>query len=175
MHTHYIQFFTATCIKWLPLLKSHTAKQIILDSLSFLVEKKRIGLYGFVIMPNHIHLIWKIDDNQESVNVQRDFLKYTGQQIRFHLKANDPQLLSQCEVNLKDRRYQFWKRNSLSVDLWSREVVEQKLDYLHANPVSGKWSLVKDFTDYEYSSAAFYEKNENTFPFLAHYMECFGA
>ena len=175
MHTHYIQFFTATCTNWLPLLKSQDAKQIIIESLDYLVNKDRVKVFSFVIMPNHLHLIWKMADNQERANVQRDFLKYTGQQLKFLLQKKSPQLLAACRVNLKDREYQFWKRNSLSIDLWSREVVEQKLEYIHANPVSGKWNLVNEYTEYQYWSAAFYEDNQNDFPFLTHYMECFGG
>lgn len=126
-------------------------------------------------MPNHIHLIWKIVDGHLLKDIQRDFLKFTGQQIKFHLQKHSPTLLSKFEVNLNDRRYQFWQRNALSIDLFSREVVEQKLDYLHANPVSGKWNLAEDFVQYPYSSASFYEDNQSKFSFLKHYMECFGG
>ena len=43
--------------------------------------------------------------------------------------------------------------------------VENVLEYIHHNPVSGKWSLVKDFVDFPYSSAAFYELGvESTYP-----------
>ncbi len=37
-------------------------------------------------------------------------------------------------------------------------MLEQKLDYIHANPISGKWNLVDDYANYEHSSARFYEK-----------------
>jgi len=36
-------------------------------------------------------------------------------------------------------------------------MVWQKLDYIHRNPVSGKWSLVDDYTKYVHSSAGYYE------------------
>jgi hypothetical protein len=44
--------------------------------------------------------------------------------------------------------------------------LNQKLDYIHHNPVMGKWHLCEDFTDYEHSSAAFYELNRQH-PFAA--------
>jgi putative transposase len=175
MHTHHIQFFTATCYHWLPLLSNNFSKQIIIDSMDYLVAKKRTRIFGFIIMPNHIHLIWKLGDNEAKGTVQRDFLKFTAQQIKFYLIKTSPNLLERCAVHLKDRKYQIWQRNALSVDLWSRETVEQKLDYIHANPVSGKWNLANEFTDYMYSSARFYEDNESEFKFLRHYMECFNG
>ena len=53
-----IEFFTATCLNWQVLLQPDERKQIVMDSLRFMVNDKRIWLYGFVIMPNHIHLMW---------------------------------------------------------------------------------------------------------------------
>jgi len=72
---YYPQFFTATILEWKPLLQEDKYKGIILDSLHFLVENKRIALYGFVLMPNHMHLIWHIAEGHKRENVQRDFLK----------------------------------------------------------------------------------------------------
>jgi hypothetical protein len=49
----------------------------------------------------------------------------------------------------------------------------QKPDYIHHNPVSKNWQLIKDFTEYEYSSASFYEKGirnmKSWYIFLMHY------
>jgi len=53
-----IEFFTATCLQWQPLLQKEAHKNIVLNSLSFLVTEKRIWLYGYVLMPNHIHILW---------------------------------------------------------------------------------------------------------------------
>jgi putative transposase len=106
--------------------------------MQFLVANNRAKIYAFVIMPNHIHLIWRINEKYLLKEVQRDFLKYTAQQIKFDLQANHPQILTHFEVNLKDRQYQFWKRNPLSIDLYSRKVVEQKLIYILLNPMQEK-------------------------------------
>ncbi len=54
-----IYFWTATIHKWIPLLDETINKQIIIDSLKYLSDKELITVYGFVIMPNHIHLIWQ--------------------------------------------------------------------------------------------------------------------
>ena len=73
MTKNYLQFFTATNLWWKKLLQPDKYKQIIIDSLKFLVENKRVKVYGFVIMPNHIHIIWRIDENHKLEDVKRDF------------------------------------------------------------------------------------------------------
>ena len=50
-------------------------------------------------------------------------------------------------VNAKDRKYQFWERNPLSVEIWSEKVMLQKLKYMHENPVRA--GLCKYSDDYK--------------------------
>lgn len=171
MNPNYIQFFTATILWWRHLLKPDKYKDIIIKSMMFLVEKERVKIYGFVIMPNHIHIIWRINENHQLQDVQRDFLKYTAQQIKLDLIEHHQAVLSNFEVNLKDRKYQFWERNPLSIDLYNRKIVEQKLVYIHNNPLQEKWNLVLAPQNYWYSSFRFYEYQQNDFGFLTHYME----
>jgi REP element-mobilizing transposase RayT len=125
--TLYPSLFTATCKDRLPLLQVNTCKDIIINSLGFLVEMGSIRVFGFSIMNNHVHLIWQMLGEHKPDAVQRDFLKYTAQQIKFHLQNNDPELLERCKVKAKDRKYQIWKRNALSIDIYSEEVMLQKL------------------------------------------------
>ena len=75
---HYPQFFTATILEWKHLLKPGKYKELIASSLYFLVLDKRIVVYGFVFMSNHIHLVWQIQPGHKREDVQRDFLKYTA-------------------------------------------------------------------------------------------------
>ncbi len=161
------QFFTATNLWWKPLLKDDAHKEIVISSLRFLVEKKRISMHAFVLMPNHIHLIWKINPDHRPENVQRDFLKFTGQQIKFNLQKNDPGFLERFRVDDKDRQYQLWERNPYSKALWTAPVYLQKLQYIHDNPV--KKGFCKDPEDYHYSSALFYETGIDNWGFLERY------
>jgi len=165
----YVQFFTATILEWRHLLKPDKYKQIILDSLRFLVEQKRIKVYGFVIMINHIHVIWHIQPEHKRENVQRDFLKYTAQQIKSNLEKHHPNVLPSFLVNAKDRKYQIWERNPLSIDIWSREVLWQKLHYMHQNPVRAgvcQWPQ-----EYYWSSSMFYHIGIDNFGWLTHVMD----
>ena len=166
-----IAFFTATILYWKKLLKPDKYKQIIIESLRFLVEEKRVKVYGFVIMPNHIHLLWKMEEPHIRENVLRDFLKFTAQQIRFDLQRNHPQVLEQFKVEAKDRNYQIWERNPLSVYCYSQAVTEQKLNYIHNNPIQEKWKLAALPEDYYFSSARFYFENKDEFGFLTHYLD----
>lgn len=161
------QFFTATISEWRPILRYHHYKNIIVDSLRFLIKEKRVILYAFVIMPNHLHLIWQILEPHKSKDVQRDFLKYTSQQIKADLKRNYPKLLEVFRVNTSDREYQIWKRASLIIPLWSEGVFLQKLEYIHLNPL--KAELCQYPEDYEYSSAAFYELGRDHFEMVTHH------
>ncbi|MEX2336532.1 MAG: transposase [Fulvivirga sp.] len=161
------QFFTATIYQWKNLLEPDKYKLIITDSLSFLVKEKRVWVYAFVIMNNHIHLIWQMRGEHKREAVQRDFLKFTAQAIKFDLTKYHPGVLSAFRVKMKDRAYNFWQRKPLSVDLFSKRVFFQKLDYIHNNPVRA--GLCEFPEHYTYSSAGFYIKGDLKFPFLAHY------
>ena len=72
------------------------------------------------------------------------------------MQKNNATLLEEFRVAAKDREYQFWERNSLSIDLYSEKVFDQKFDYIHHNPLQDKWKLADYPEDYKYSSAKFY-------------------
>jgi putative transposase len=161
------EFKTVTCLEWKPLLQDDRHKDIIINSLDFLTLQKRIAVYGFVIMSNHFHLIWQMMGDHKRDDVQRDFLKFTGQQIVKILRNEKSPLLSEIIVDAKDRKRQVWERNSLVIPLWSESVFNEKLEYIHYNPV--KAGLCRYPEDYKYSSARFYELNENEWRFLTHH------
>ncbi|MCW3128196.1 MAG: hypothetical protein JWO03_3854 [Bacteroidetes bacterium] len=171
MYDNHVQFFTATILEWKLLLKPNAYKEVITDSLAFLVKKQRIRIYGFVIMPNHIHLIWQISETLKREDVQRDFLKFTAQEIKRDLEKNHPDVLKHFEVNAVDRKYQIWERNPLSINIYSRDVLIQKLDYIHANPLQDRWRLCEHMEDYKYSSAQYYLCNNKNWDFITHYTE----
>src|SRR5215203_484640 len=69
---NYIQFFTAVCYDWLSLLRSEECKKMIINALQYRVKTKQVAIAGYVIMPNHIHIIWRIAAGTERENFQRD-------------------------------------------------------------------------------------------------------
>ncbi|MFN6087978.1 MAG: hypothetical protein ACK47E_04450 [Cyclobacteriaceae bacterium] len=72
---------------------------------------------------------------------------------------------------LKDRIFQVWKRNSMSIDLIHEWFFKQKFEYLHNNPCQPHWQLATLSEVYKYSSASFYDTGEDRFGFLTHYSE----
>jgi putative transposase len=163
-----IEFFTATCLNWQNLLSKEKHLEIVLSSLKFLVDDKRIWLYGYVLMPNHIHILWRRQDLWLEKNIQQQFLKYTAQQIKFNLTANHPDELENFKSSQADRAYHFWERRPFNATMNNRKVVEQKLDYIHQNPVRKELcNLPEDFC---YSSAKYYLLGEEN-NLITHYME----
>jgi len=163
---YYSEFITVICLEWLPVLANDKHKEIITESLRFLVKEKRVHVYDFVLMSTHFHLIWQVMGDHKREDVQRDFLRFTAQQILKQIRNDNSPLLEQLVVNAKDRKRQVWERNSLSIELRTAKVYDQKLDYIHYNPVLA--GLCNYPEEYYYSSAKFYELNENTWDFLSH-------
>jgi putative transposase len=161
------QFFTATIYEWNHLLKDDVSKKIITDSLLFLVKNNRVNVYAFVIMSNHLHLIWSIKSPNKLKDVQRDFLKFTAQQLKLYWQKKEPCMIDACKVDHNDRKYMIWKTDSLSVDLYSKHVFNQKLNYIHDNPV--KAGLCNLPEEYKYSSAAHYEINQSEWNFICEF------
>src|SRR5215212_5826541 len=99
------QFYTSTIDGWQHLLKDDKYKGIIISSLQFLVKSGKVKLFGFVIMSNHIHLIWQAMAGYTLVNVQISFKKFTSQQFIKQLKLDNK--LDDYEVNSADRKHHF--------------------------------------------------------------------
>ena len=158
-------FYTATINNWKYLLLEDRFKDIIISSLQYLVKENKIKLYGFVIMNNHIHLIWQSLSNESCEKHRHAFMKYTALQMKFELIKTNPELLKSFKVVKKDRIYQFWKRGALSIELYSESVFMQKLNYIHNNPV--KAGLCGQPEDYKYSSAGFYSSGIDSFGILS--------
>jgi REP element-mobilizing transposase RayT len=129
---------TATVLNWKHVLKPDKYKDVLIDSFRFLVRKNRVRIFAFVIMPNHYHTVWRINKNLEKSNFQRDSMKFTGQTILRDLEFNHREIYISMYVGAKNRKYQFWERNPLSVPLYSQKVVEQKINYIHVNPIIPK-------------------------------------
>ena len=161
-----IYFWTATINSWFTLLHDDRYKQIVVESLRYLSNTGTIDVFAFVIMPNHIHLIWRINGLNGKETPQGSLLKFTGHELKKMLKAESPELLAVYKVDAVNKSYEFWQRDPLSIRLYTKSVAIQKLKYIHYNPLAEHWQLVKDPCDYTYSSAAYYETGETKFEFL---------
>jgi len=161
------QFYTDTILDWKKLLKPEKYKMILIELLQYLVKEERVILYDYVIMDNHIHLIWNPTKLYSLKHTQLSFMKFTALRIKRDLEINHPDVLAKLLVQLKDRDYQFWQRNPLCKDLYNNEIIIEKLNYIHNNTV--KAGLSKEDLDYRFSSAKFYKDLGDEFEFLARF------
>jgi putative transposase len=166
-----VYFWTSTILSWTHLLKEDSYKLIIIGSLKTLAERGLIKVYGFVVMPNHIHLIWELKGLNKKELPDSSFTKFTAHEFKKELLYKHPDLLPVFQVSLIDRNYQFWQRDPLAVYLKDKDILLQKLEYLHLNPLHERWNLVKRPEHYPWSSAKFYDTGIDDFGFLTHFAE----
>jgi REP element-mobilizing transposase RayT len=169
--SYHTEFLTATILDWKHLLKDDNCKQIIIDSLRWLVEQKRCHVNAFVIMPNHIHLLWKISDGVERFNAQGALLSFTAHAFKKYLMTVNPVMLNKHYVNKIDRQYQFWQRESMVKECWSQHFFNQKMEYIHNNPCQSHWNLTTLPENYKWSSAAFYQNQDKSYNWLTHFID----
>ena len=161
-----LYFWTATINSWQNLLADEQYKLIITSSLNYLSNRGLIDIYAFVIMPNHIHLIWRINQLNGKETPQGSFLKFTAHEFRKKVLLSKDWNLISFASNAANKEYEFWQRDSLAIHLYSPKVILQKMEYIHNNPVVKGWNLAIEPANYLYSSAKFYETGVNDFPFL---------
>ena len=153
-------FTTSTIRDWIPILQEERFRRIVIDSLKFLINQKRIRLHGYVIMPNHLHLILSVENPFVLSDIFRDFHKFTSQQIIKILRNEKEYLLERLKSKKKDRKFQIWQTTHGLKQIENLAFFQQKLEYIHNNPCSKKWNLCSTPEVYHYSSAIDYILNE---------------
>mgnify|MGYP002777332017 FL=1 len=158
-------FWTATINGWKHLLADNNKKEVIRQSLINLSDRGLIEVYGYVIMPNHIHTIWKLNELNGKEMPSGSLLKFTAHEFKRILSAKE---LTEFSVVAGNKKHEFWQRDAMAIELFTPEVAWQKLDYIYNNPLAEKWSLVKDPCEYTFSSAGFYLDQASNQGFLHH-------
>ena len=165
-------FYTETIYNYKTLLADDNLKLIIIKSLQYLTSHKFITIFGYVIMPNHIHLLWNIMNMNGKEIPSVSFSKYTAHEFEKYLKNTDLIKLASFESNKRDRKYHFWKRDPLAIHISSELIFDQRLEYIHNNPLQEKWKICKTPEDYRWSSARFYIDGYDEFSILTNYYDC---
>ena len=166
-----LYFYTDTVYNFQHLLADDRLKLIIIQSWQYLCQKQLINIYGYVIMPNHIHLIWKMLQPNGKESPAGSFAKFTAHQFKKYLSETNPTLLIKYASDKIDRQFQFWKRDPLAIPLSNEDILIQKLEYIHNNPVKEKWALCKHPEDYRWSSAKFYAGGVDEFGIIKHFRD----
>jgi len=158
-------FVTFTNYDWIPLFEMTNSYHRVYDWLRLINARYNIKTLGFVIMPNHTHFLFNLDNLEVDLNkIIANGKRFMAYDIVEKLtNTGNSGLLSRLSAGVSEnerRKGQLHKVFESSFDakpIYTLKFLHQKLDYIHHNPVSGKWSLCTEFTDYAHSSAAFYE------------------
>ena len=100
-------FWTATINNWFRLLEEDVYKDIAVSSLEYLSHAGKIDVFAFTIMPNHIHLIWRINDMNGKETAQASFLKYTAHEFKKLIKKREPEKLAAYAINAHNKKHEF--------------------------------------------------------------------
>jgi len=167
-----VYFWTDTIKNWQKLLEHDSNKYIIIDCWKNLVSREKIKLYAFVIMPNHIHAIWEMVNLNGKEMPYASFNKFTSHQFLERVRLT-PQIIPFKDSHDRERKHRFWQRDPLAIQMNSKLIVEQKIEYIHFNPLQEHWNLVSKPEDYKWSSARFYETGFDEFGIVTDYRERF--
>nr|WP_262918364.1 transposase [Mucilaginibacter straminoryzae] len=157
-----IYFVTFTIIDWIDIFTRPLYKQIIIDSLDFCCKNKGLNLYAFCLMSNHLHLLVSAKGHYALSDIIRDFKKYTSKKITEAIQNENESrkawLLNafsfHASYNKRFQDYKVWQDGYHAVECDSAVILQQKLDYIHHNPVRAH--IVAEPQHYLYSSAANY-------------------
>ena len=156
----YPHFLTATINNWPPVFTRPETMDIVLESWRFLQADSGFGLFGYVILENHVHLVARSQDLGKDI---KRFKSYTAKAILAYLRdCKADRLLRLLEIckrkHKKESIYQIWEEGSHPQIIENESVLIQKLDYIHQNPVMRGYVDLAEH--WRYSSARDYDGQE---------------
>ena len=158
---HFISFAT---VEWIDVFTRPLYKDVIVESLKYCQKKKGLILYAWCLMTNHVHMIISSTGISKQEDIIRDFKKYTSKKCLELIRENNSEsrknwmlwmFNSAGKKNSNNKAYQFWRQDNHPIELDTNEMMDQKLEYIHNNPVVE--GIVDNPADYLYSSARNYE------------------
>jgi REP element-mobilizing transposase RayT len=156
---HFISFAT---VNWIDVFTRPAYKAMVVDSLNYCISNKGLEVYAWCIMSNHVHLIIGSQTGNQS-DIIRDLKKHTSKTILKAIAENPKESRREWMLwmferagkrNNNNTTYQFWQQHNQPIELNSNFLMDQKLDYIHNNPV--ETGFAREPQDYPYSSAIDY-------------------
>ena len=138
----------------------------MIDGLKFCQDKKGLELYAYCIMTSHVHLIMGTHGNKMQ-DILRDFKSHTSREMKKAIKEHPQEsrrewmlwmMARAGKKNSNNKDFQFWQQHNHPIELSDNKMMDQRLDYIHNNPVVA--GFVTRPEDYIYSSARDYILNE---------------
>ncbi|GAB3903319.1 REP-associated tyrosine transposase [Mucilaginibacter boryungensis] len=152
-------FVTLTVVGWIDVFIRSEYNDEIIKNLEYCRKAKGLKIYAYCIMSSHIHMIIANDEGRLA-DILRDFKSYSAKRM-LEMITNNPQesrkewLLYMFEFfaksSIQNKQYQFWQKTSHPTELITNAVFQQKMDYIHRNPVAAM--MVNDEATFVYSSA----------------------
>ncbi len=136
---------------------------VLVESLRYCQAEKGLLIHAWVIMTNHVHLVASVKEGSSLVDVVRDFKKHTSKEIIKAITANPQESRKEWMIaiftkagayNPNNKDFQFWRQDNKPIELFSNEVIDQKIDYIHNNPVEA--GFVSEPEHWIYGSATDY-------------------
>ncbi len=148
-------FITCTVLHWIPVFTRPSTVEILFDSLRFLMADG-LKIYAYVILENHLHMV--VQSTQLDRDIAR-FKSHTARNLIAYLDENNikgilDQLAFYKKAHKGDRAYQFWQEGVHPEGIQNEEIMRQKVNYIHENPV--KRGYVDEAQHWRYSSARNY-------------------
>ena len=136
-------FVTLTVVGWVDVFSRKTYTDILIANLRFCQEHKGIEIYAYVIMTNHIHIIARQHQGQLN-KVLGHFKSFTAKEILRAIEENPKEsrkdwMLHVFKYHAKYKEsydeYNFWQNSNHATELFTMEVLHQKVNYIYNNPV----------------------------------------
>ena len=157
-----LYFITYTVINWMDVFIRPQYNHILLSSWAHCQKEKGLEIYAWCIMSSHVHMIVSSNKNPLA-DIVRDRKAYTSKKIREAINDNPEESRKEWMLWMMERAakryarestFQFWQPGNHAVELNTNEMIDQRLNYIHDNPV--KAGMVDKPQDYVYSSARDY-------------------
>ena len=156
-------------MNWMDLFTRKEYTEVITNSLSYCISNKGLILNAWCIMTNHLHLIIRSESNNLS-DIIRDLKKFTSYKLYTKVKENNRESRKTWlkwmferagKQNGSNKNFQVWQQDNHPVELNTHEKMEQRLNYLHMNPVNAGYVIKPE--DWLNSSARHYARLEQRF------------
>lgn len=155
-------FITFTTTAWIDIFTRPMYKDIMVESIKYCQDNKGLLLYAWCLMSNHIHMIAQAEEGIVINDIIRDMKKFTSRSITGEIKCGIESrrdwllniLHFRGQSHPKKIDYKLWQDSFDCYELYSNSAIDQKLNYIHQNPVRAQ--IVEEDFHYLYSSARNY-------------------
>ncbi len=153
------------------MLASDKYKNIVIRYLQSLHDRKCVRIYGYVIMPNHVHLLWEELRPNGREKPMDCLLRGTAESLRHLLRKEQPIMLERVLHTSGYPEGAIWETPVKTTGISSERELVHLLHMMHTNPMRANWQLCRDAGDYPYSSNGFYTRGKDLFYMVTHYKD----